>query len=84
MHDAFTLCLDKVANLGTFIEIELMANTIEDLAGVKQQMQQLIKELDLAPLKTGYGTLLLRKKDFEHYLLGRFVLEEDKIHRKII
>ena len=81
-HDAFTLCLDEVADLGTFLEIELMANTIEDLAAVKQQMQHLIKELDVAPLKTGYGTLLLRKKDFEHYLMGRFVLEEDKIHRK--
>ena len=82
MHDAFTLCLDKVANLGTYIEIELMASTIEDIAAVKQQMQQLIKGLDLAQLKTGYGTLLLRKKDFEHYLMGRFVLEEDKVYRK--
>ena len=68
--------------IGMFLEIELMANTIEDLAAVKQQMQQLIKGLDLAPLKTGYGTLLLRKKHFEHYLQGRFILEEDKIYRK--
>ena len=81
-HDSFTVCLDEVADLGTFLEIEFMANTIEDLAVVKQQMQNLIKGLDLAPLKTGYGTLLLRKKDFEHYLLGRFVLEEDKAYRK--
>ena len=48
MHDAFTLCLDTVANLGTFIEIELMASTVEDLAAVKRQMQQLIKGLDVA------------------------------------
>jgi predicted adenylyl cyclase CyaB len=81
-HDSFTLCLDEVADLGTFLEIELIANSIEDLAAVKQQMQYLIKELDVAPLKTGYGTLLLRKKDFGHYLMGRFVLEEDKIYRK--
>ena len=81
-HDSFTVCLDEVADLGTFLEIEFMANTIEDLAVVKQQMQNLIRGLDLAPLKTGYGTLLLRKKDFEHYLLGRFVLEEDKAYRK--
>jgi predicted adenylyl cyclase CyaB len=81
-HDSFTVCLDEVADLGMFLEIELMANTIEDLAAVKQQMQQLIKGLDLAPLKTGYGTLLLRKKHFEHYLQGRFILEEDKIYRK--
>ena len=83
-HDSFTVCLDEVADLGTFLEIELMASSIEDLAVVKQQMQQLIKGLDVAPLKTGYGTLLLRKKDFEHYLLGRFILEEDKIHRECL
>lgn len=80
-HHSFTVCLDEVADLGTFLEIELMATTIEDLAAVKQQMQQLIKGLDLAPLKTGYGTLLLRKKHFEHYLQGRFILEEDKAYR---
>lgn len=80
-HEAFTLCLDEVADLGTFLEIELMANNIEDLSQVKQAMQQLIAELDITPLKTGYGTLLLSKKHFEHYLLGRFILEEDKVHR---
>lgn len=80
-HEAFTLCLDEVANLGTFLEIELMANSIEDLSQVKQAMQQLITELDLTPLKNGYCTLLLRKQNFEQYLLGRFILEEDKVHR---
>lgn len=81
-HDAFTLCVDHVTDLGTFLEIELMANSIEDLAAIKQEMQHVIKGLALVPLKTGYGTLLLRKKHFEHYLMGRFILEEDKIYRK--
>ena len=80
-HDAFTLGVDQVADLGTFLEIELMANSIENLAVIKQQMQYVLKGLDLVPLKTGYGTLLLRKKNFKHYLMGRFILEEDKIHR---
>lgn len=80
--DSFTLCVDEVTNLGTFLEIELMANSIEDLAAVKQQMQHMLKELNLAPLKTGYGTLLLRKNHFDHYLMGRFILEEDKIYRR--
>lgn len=81
-HGSFTLCVDEVADLGTFLEIELMANSIEDLAAVKQQMQHMLKELNLAPLKTGYGTLLLRKNHFDHYLMGRFILEEDKIYRR--
>lgn len=77
-RDLFTICVDEVAGLGTFLEIELMANTIENLARIKQEMQHLLKKLDIVPLKTGYGTLLLRKKDFQQYLLGRFILEEDK------
>lgn len=80
-HGSFTLCVDEVADLGTFLEIELMANSIEDLAAIKQQMQLTLKELDLVPLKTGYGTLLLRKNHFDHYLMGRFILEEDKINK---
>lgn len=81
-HNSFTICIDEVKDLGIFLEIELMASSIEDLASIKQEMQHLIRELDLAALKTGYGTLLLRKKDFEHYLMGRFILEEDKVYRK--
>ncbi len=81
--DSFTIAIDEVADLGTFLEIELMASTIENLAIIKQHMQTLLKGLSLEPLRTGYGTLLLRKKNFEHYLLGRFVLEEDKAHRAL-
>jgi len=78
-HNLFTLCVDEVADLGTYLEIELMASTLDNLDSIKNQMQGLLFGLDLAPLKTGYGTLLLRKKDFAHYLLGRFILEEDRI-----
>lgn len=80
--DSFTLCVDEVAELGTFLEIELMANSIDNLEAIKQQMQQMLKELNLAPLKTGYGTLLLRKNHYEHYLIGRFILDEDKQNKK--
>jgi len=79
-HEQFTVCVDEVADLGTFLEIELMASSLEHIEHVKRSMQQLISNLDLAPLKTGYGTLLIRKKDFKHYLLGRFILEEDKVY----
>ncbi|MBX9830564.1 CYTH domain-containing protein [Candidatus Babeliales bacterium] len=83
-RDAFTICVDEVAGLGTFLEIELMASCVEDLERVKQSMQLLVKELDVVPLKTGYCTLLLRKKHFKQYLLGRFILDEDKVHRDAV
>jgi adenylate cyclase class IV len=78
-HNLFTLCVDEVADLGTYLEIELMASTLDNLDSIKNQMQGLLFGLDLTPLKTGYGTLLLRKKDLTHYLLGRFILEEDRV-----
>ncbi len=78
-HNAFTLAVDEVANLGTFLEIELMAQNTENLKMVKQEMELLLSDLKLKKLRTGYGTLLLRKQDFKHYLLGRFILDEDKL-----
>ena len=81
-HNSFTIAVDEVVDFGTFLEIELMAQDTQNLEEVKQEMVLFIAGLKLRPLRTGYGTLLLRKKDFEHYLLGRFVLEEDKMYRK--
>ena len=78
----FLLTFDADVLLDRNIEIELMVSSIENLAAIKLQMQQLLKGLDLKPLRTGYGTLLLRKKHFEQYLLGRFILEEDKVYHK--
>lgn len=83
-HNSFTIAVDEVVDLGTFLEIELMAQDTQNLEEVKQEMVLFIAGLKLRPLRTGYGTLLLRKKDFKHYLLGRFILEEDKVCRKTL
>lgn len=81
-HKDFTVCSDEVADLGTFLEIELMAKSIEGLDAVKQEMELFLVGLQLRPLRTGYGTLLLRKNNFVQYLQGRFILEEDKAYRR--
>jgi len=81
VHKAFTICADEVADLGTFLEIELMAENTENLEAVKQEMELFLVDLKLRPLRTGYGTLLLRKNNFVQYLQGRFILEEDKAYR---
>lgn len=75
---AFTLALDEVADLGTFLEIELMAENTNDLEEVKASMHQLLHELELRPLRLGYCTLLMQKNDFECYKKGRFALSEDR------
>ena len=75
--ECFTIALDEVKDLGAFLEIELMTDSLNTLDEVKDTMQAIIKELPLVPLKTGYGTLLLRKHNFNEYLQGRFILPED-------
>ena len=80
--DLFSLCLDEVTGLGTFLEIELMANSIKNIDLVREQMVAMVSDLDLVPINTGYIELLLRKNNFERYLSGRFVLEEDKHYKQ--
>jgi adenylate cyclase, class 2 len=74
----FELVFDDVKDLGQFIEIELMASSQEDIDTIVVQMRNLLDGLPLKPLTTGYDSLVLRKQNFEQYLQGRFILEEDK------
>jgi len=77
-HDMFTIVVDEVKDLGTFLEIELMAKTPEHVAEVKTEMDQVLAGLELKRVKTSYDVLLLRKNNFEQYLQSRFILDEDK------
>ncbi len=80
--DAFTITIDKVDQLGSFLEIELMTTTLDSLNEVKKTMEEFLLPLTLKPLKTGYDSLMLRKQNFEQYLQSRFILDEDKPLRK--
>lgn len=80
--DEFTIALDEVAHLGKFLEIELMAQTTEELEQVQGRMTEVLLPLSLKPLKTGYCTMILQKQNFDEYLQGRFILDEHKALRK--
>jgi adenylate cyclase class IV len=77
-QDAFTIVIDEVDQLGTFIEIELMANNLDTLESTKKEMQALLTGLSLKPLTTGYDTLILREHHFNDYIQARFIMDEDK------
>lgn len=76
--DAFTIVIDEVHQLGTFIEIELMASNLDTLAATKKEMEALLSGLSLKPLTTGYDTLILREHHFNDYIQARFIMDEDK------
>lgn len=79
MQQQFTIVIDEVLNLGAFLEIELLANNKNNVDEIKKGMESLLSDLSLKALKTGYDSLILRKNNFEQYLQGRFILDEDKV-----
>ncbi len=81
IHDIFTIVYDEVTNLGTFLEIEVMAKDTLGLTEIKDSMEALLASLTLKPIKTVYDSLILRKHNFPLYLKSRFILEEDKKFR---
>jgi adenylate cyclase, class 2 len=81
-HEDFLIMIDEVKNLGTFLEIELMAEKSDDIEAVKNRMITILHGLPLKPFKTGYDSLILKKTNFVQYVQGRFALEEDKVAYK--
>ena len=74
----FTFCFDDVKNFGKFLEIEAMAAKGADLDGLKRRMVERVRALNPKFLPTGYIELFVKKKDFNLYKQGRFILHEDK------
>ena len=79
VQQQFTIVIDEVLHLGTFLEIELLANDSSKIDETKKEMESLLSGLSLKALKTGYDSLILRKNNFGQYLRGRFILDEDKV-----
>lgn len=73
---SFTVALDEVADVGSFLEIERMASSITELETVKQEMQLLLHGLPLEPICEGYCSLAVKAQDPAWYARGRFVVRE--------
>jgi predicted adenylyl cyclase CyaB len=57
----FEICLDSVHDLGTFIEVESLNGEVGDVAAVRAEMWQLLRQLDVpigAEVKVGYDRLI--------------------------
>lgn len=74
----FVIVIDVVKDLGTFLEIEIMAPDISHLDAITKRMQDILSPLKLERLKIGTEALVLRKQNFQHYFKSRFVLPEDR------
>jgi len=73
----FEYCFDDVKGLGKFIEIEQMASVEDNLKEIKDEMRKKLQDLKLKLITTGYNEIYWRKNDFNLYLQGRYLFEED-------
>lgn len=77
------LCMDRVENLSTFIEIETLVHTPEEVAPALTKLKNILPaQLTSSPLTTGYVSLMWRKLNFEVYMHGKYLATEDlKVER---
>ena len=73
----FEYSLDNVKGLGKFIEIEFLASPEDNLDKIKKEMRTKFKNLNLKLITTGYNEVYWRKNNFDLYLQGRYLFEED-------
>lgn len=76
--DDFVFCLDDVNGFGKFLEIESMALQDSDLEELKRRMIERVKIFNPKFLPTGYIELFVKRKDFNLYKQGRYLIDEDK------
>lgn len=77
-YQKFTVAIDEVADLGTFLEIELMTKNADELEQIKNDMETALAGLQLKPLRLGYCSMILKKHQYECYRQGRYAAPEDR------
>lgn len=75
--DDFEILFDEVENLGNYLEIEYIGSDLNDIENIKKEMREILKSLRLRFINTGYNELYWRKHNFDLYLQGKYLLDED-------
>lgn len=73
----FEYSFDDVKGLGKFIEIEFLTSKENNFEEIKNEMRKRLKGLKLKLITTGYNEVYWRKYNFNLYLQGRYLFEED-------
>ena len=73
---AYTLSLDTIEDLGTFLEIEYDTPNKQDSStpAILKEMHRLVEGMSLQEVNVGYVELMLLQHNPELYSLGRFKL----------
>ena len=75
--EEFEYSFDDVKRLGKFLEIEKEGQEGEDFEEIKNRIRERVKNLKLKLITAGYCEAYWRKYNFNLYLQGRYLFEED-------
>lgn len=75
--EEFEYSFDDVKGLGKFLEIEKEGQEGEDFEEIKNRIRERVKNLKLKLITAGYCEAYWRKYNFNLYLQGRYLFEED-------
>jgi len=73
----FKYLFDDIKDLGNFMEIEFLASREDNFEKIKNEMRKKLKNLKLKLITAGYNEVYWRKYNFNLYLQGRYLFEED-------
>lgn len=76
-NEGFEYSFDNVKGLGRFLEIEAEGQEGQDFEEIKKRIREKVKNLKLKLITTGYNEVYWRKYNFDLYLQGRYLFEED-------
>lgn len=76
-NEEFEYSFDNVKGLGRFLEIEAEGQEGQDFEEIKKRIREKVKNLKLKLITTGYNEVYWRKYNFDLYLQGRYLFEED-------
>ncbi len=80
--DTFEISVDDVKDLGEFVEVEYEGKEGEDYEPIKRKILELVEPLEVKLITTGYNEVYWRKHNFDLYLKGKYLLDEDRVQYK--
>lgn len=82
---SYTVVVDHIENLGTFLEVEYSGSPHEDLKleQILSGIDALMEGVPVKSLSTGCFEMILRQKNFNLYQKGKYLLDEDRSEKGV-
>lgn len=76
-HD-YEIALDEIKDFGTLLEVEYRGQQEKSIEKVLFEIDHMMKDVSVKPLEIGGFEIILRKKNYNLYKKGKYILPEDR------